>query len=1368
MFKPLLYVIKGKYMVSFISLVFISIFLIPLPLFAAAIPITQYHTPNGSSAKLGDYVSDSGTLNTWYSYFIEVPPGLSSFTVQVYDGNIDSTLDYNKGPWNTSVTYSLIDPNGVTIAATTCSTGIGTTFCTEAAWGGFTCLPSATPPCNPIPGHWEFRVNQASPPIGPTTGNDVNGFAIRAYSSPSVELNIYAKSFVVVGPHTGDNTYDLYPYITSGCSANSKDFDWNKAGSISFTSRTGAFPYTNPTVSGNNTWTNTTFSGWTNDSWSADYGIWHARLTLNSGPNYGTFYMGNYNNTITPPSSQPEANTFRIYIPTDAGTAPVKPILTQTLSYVSGANPPAYTTPIPSTTRVRIQVTIFNPTAFPITFEAAPYIGLTNNRVIASLPGDTKVTYVGSSASATQNPGTILQPNNGNTVGDITWNPGIVAAGTNASLTYDVNVTPSAAGQRIPVTAIPTFTAPSTYTGTRATYVDETCSGCDVTHQCSSSAPYACTNDGTPPEQLNGAIFTYGPLCELAVTEGGTALPTLAVISSFGAYEEDGKVVVQWETSSEIDTVGFYLFRKDEPKGKYFQVNDQLLPGLLVSNQGGTYSYVDETASPGKTYKYKLVEVETRGDKRVYGPFTVKVGKQEMAVSDQKSASSKYNRKAHDISDVRKSRLHAGKLAKKAAKVKTIGTLFSGKAKIAVREDGLYYLDASEIASALGNTTAVVQNLITNNQLLLTNQGEKVAYLPSLDNSGIYFYGEGIDSIYTKDNIYWLEKNRGLIVEIIEGTGPDPAGADETFSETIHSEEDHWATTALFDDPHDDFWLWDYIVAGNSTLGNKTFTIKASGVAVSTDSAKLTVHLKGGTDTSANPDHHVVVSLNGTTLVPSVPGNDRWDGINALDLELPFSQSLLNEGDNTVRVTGLLDTGAPYSVFYVDSFDLNYHRYYKASNNRLFAKGDGNQVVTIDGFTNHDIFVFDISNPKKPKLINAITVDSPGLDNYRVSFIPGHPESLYLALTLDGLSSPVSVITDKSSTLKDRHNTANYLIIAPEELIDASQAISDYRRSKGFKTMIVNLEDIMDEFNYGIYSPEAIRDFLSYAYNNWRKAPQYVLLVGEGNYDYKNNLGFGGNLIPPIMIGTPQGLFPSDNYYADINDDYIPEMAIGRLPVLTPDELNNVTSKIIAFETNNRSPWTKNVLMLADNPDDGGDFPLDSNNVAALVPSGYSTHTIYLSELSIDIARQMVLEGINNGALLLNYIGHAGLDRFAQEGLLLTADVPTMTNNEKLPVVTAMTCIVGHYAFPGLDTLSEALVLKQDGGAVAVWSPTGMSINSEAVILDEEFFKSIFEGKNAVLGNVVMQAIENGRSRGVSGYILDLYNILGDPALRLK
>ena len=898
--------------------------------------------------------------------------------------------------------------------------------------------------------------------------------------------------------------------------------------------------------------------------------------------------------------------------------------------------------------------------------------------------------------------------------------------------------------------------------------------------------------------------------------------PTLVTLSDFRAYEDNGKVVVEWATASEHGTAGFYLFRLDENKGDYIRLNHSLLPALLTSPQGGIYSLIDKSASVNaETITYLLVEMEGRGSRNVYGPFTVQIGgesvtgelnpdvrnlqlpgectacadRQEqvsssgitqyfdtngiLVVTNRKYGQKEqvqtdtgtdlfenYSRKAHEMSAAKKARIEAIKLARETTKSlmskgnARVPATEKGKAKIAVAEKGLYYLNASEISTLFGISA---QDVINMNNVSMSNQGQKVAYIPATNNTGIYFYGEGIDSIYTRENIYWLEKNRGLQMEIVGGAGPAPVTGTETFTETLHLEEDHWAAPALFDDPQSDYWVWDFIVAGNLSMGSKTFRMKANGVASSPCSATLAVNLKGGTNTSSNPDHHVVISLNGTTI-----GEDRWDGIEAHTLTLSFNQSLLNEGDNTLIVTGLLDTGAPYSIFYVESFDLSYQRYYKAVHNRLFARGDGNPVVTIEGFTDPAIFVFDVSNASKPKFITSATVDHPVADNYRVSFRPASPESLYLALTIDGLSTPVSVIVDKASNFKNTRNSADYLVIAPAELKSASQMLANYRQRLGLKTMVVELEDIMDEFNYGIYSPEAIRDFLSYFYQNSNRALRYVVLAGEGTFDYRNNQGYGDNLIPPLMRATPQGLFPSDNYFADINGDHIPEMAIGRLPVATAAEMNMLINKIISYENSSSDSWTKQVLMLADDPDDGGDFPVDSNNVAALLPIGYTANKIYLSERSIDEARRLVLNGINSGALLMNYIGHAGVDRLAQEGLLLTSDVTSMTNQERLPVVTAMTCAVGQFAIPGYDSLSEALLLKAGGGAVAVWSPTGLSINSEAVMLNEMFFKSTFTGTKQALGDVVLKAIKEGSMKGVSGFILDIYNIMGDPALKLK
>ncbi len=854
-----------------------------------------------------------------------------------------------------------------------------------------------------------------------------------------------------------------------------------------------------------------------------------------------------------------------------------------------------------------------------------------------------------------------------------------------------------------------------------------------------------------------------------------SSIITRAVISSFNAFNVNGKVLIKWMTASETGTVGFYLYRKDDISGEYIQANKKLLPGILTAPQGGTYSYIDDSAIPGRTYTYTLVEVEAKGKNNTYGPFTVRPQEHWTTTGDPELMQIGYSRKAHEIPEAKKSRIESRKLSLKTVNTMEQPTseklsgeeqnLSAAKTKITLDTNGLYFIDAKDFSFLLNNgmqkkgaTSDNSSRIIYSNQLLLTNHGLEIAYHIAQNNSGIYFYGQGIDSFYTDENVYWLEKGKGTQMEIITGTGPSPAPGGQTFTKTIHLEEDNWTAMSLFYDPDTDYWFWDYIVADDPVDGSKTFNLQAYGSS-DTEDAALTVYLQGITNT----DHHVVVHINGEKI-----GDSFWYGHSTLSLTIPFSQSNLFEGNNEVTVTGLLDTGAPYSIFYIDSFELSYQRLYKATNNKLIARGDGNPVVSIEGFSNPDILVFDISNPDKPKVIKAATVDQSSVSNYRVSFIPDSPYSLYFAVTDNGRETPSSVNVHNKSTLKRQDNRADYLVITPKELKDVSRSLADYRKRKGMKTMVVLLEDIMNEFNHGIYSPYAIKEFLSYAYCNWKVAPKYVVLAGKGTEDYKNNLGYGTNLIPPIMIGSPDGIFPSDNHFADVNGDHIPEMSIGRIPAITAAEMQSFVNKVITYENSRTTGWQKHVIMSADYPEVQGNFPADSNEVAALFPQGYTSDKIYLSELSIENARGRIIDGINRGAVLFNYIGHAGIDQLSQDGLLTTSDVTLLNNKEKLPVMTAMTCLMGESSIPGYDTLGEELVLKQEGGTIAVFSPTGMSINKEAVILDKEFFRSYFLNQRKVLGAIILETLKNGKINGVSGYMLDIYNIIGDPALRLK
>jgi hypothetical protein len=356
--------------------------------------------------------------------------------------------------------------------------------------------------------------------------------------------------------------------------------------------------------------------------------------------------------------------------------------------------------------------------------------------------------------------------------------------------------------------------------------------------------------------------------------------------------------------------------------------------------------------------------------------------------------------------------------------------------------------------------------------------------------------------------------------------------------------------------------------------------------------------------------------------------------------------------------------------------------------------------------------------------------------------------------------------------LQQPGNGADYLVITPGAFKETAQTLADYRQGQGLTTMLVDVEDIYDEFNHGISSPAAIKDFLSYAYRNWRGGPpRYVVLAGDGTYDYKNNLGHGDNLVPPLLVNTPQGLFASDNHFGDVEgDDGIPEIAVGRLPVLTAAELRAFIDKISDYE--NADPyaeWTGRVMMLADDPDEGGDFPSDSDYLAGLIPGTYAVDKVYLPHYSnIDEARLKLWDGINNGVFLVNYIGHAGLYHLAHEKLLRVNDVSVFQNGEMLPMVTAMTCVVGRFAIPGREILSEALILKENGGAAAVWAPTGASLNSLARMLADGFFRAVFQGGEKTLGEALLKGMQDYALSGGQRFMLDIYTLLGDPAMEIK
>ena len=947
----------------------------------------------------------------------------------------------------------------------------------------------------------------------------------------------------------------------------------------------------------------------------------------------------------------------------------------------------------------------------------------------------------GGGATVTQ--GTFAAPALGGT-GNITWNPGTVVAGNGDAtidtgeielLTYLVRVTPTSAGQRIVVTGS------IASNGTRAVYLDETGNAAQAR-----------------------ATYTQGPLCPLALTQG---LTTRALVTELRAVEERGQVAVEWATTTEDGTAGFDLYRWNAAKDDWDLVNDEVVMAAPDSIHGGRYRVIDPAAPLGIASTYALMEFEGRGAVRTAGTFTVIP-----EAGDQKESVFAGDRMAERVAVPQAARERA-RLSAAAERVRATeaGSSSSellpaarqhggvgGRLRIRVAEAGLYRLTVTDLAARFGVPVSTASQWISSGLLRLENRGQVVpTFRPRPDSSAIFFYAKAADSSYASENVYWLSVAGGTAMAVTE-VAAAKSGAS-TFVDRKHFEVDAFAATVVATDPESDYWHWDYLVGDSATDGQRSFDLQLVD-AVNGEDAELTVRLFGATDTGVADEHQAEIRVNGSTV-----GQTSWQGIGAHETVLTFPASLLLEGSNAVEIVATVGGDAAYSVYYVDSFELRSPRLLRSENARLEFDAAGGAAVRVSGFRGGDIALVDITNPDAPRWAKGggLARDPIG---FALTFRPAGAGSRYLAESLSAVRRPASMELDTPSNLHGSPG-AQYVVITDDELAAGAAALASYRTGQGLSTLVVRLQDVYDEFDFGIGGPQALRDFLAYAWNEWPTAPRYVTFAGEGTYDYRNLGGLGGNKIPALMVSTPEGLFSSDAAYGDVDDDGVVEMAIGRLPVLSPAELAGVVAKIQAYESLGGA-WVDRALFVADNLDGATNFAAESDQLQSALTHDFAVSKVYLDAQTPAAAHDAVVAAIQGGTNYVQYVGHGGLDRFADESVLTNADVAGLANGGRAPVVAALTCAVNRFELPDYPALGEELVRSATGGATAVFAPSGLSQHGAAREFATRLAAALFQPATPRLGDALVAAQQSYAGAGGDADLLRIYNLLGDPALRMR
>ena len=338
---------------------------------------------------------------------------------------------------------------------------------------------------------------------------------------------------------------------------------------------------------------------------------------------------------------------------------------------------------------------------------------------------------------------------------------------------------------------------------------------------------------------------------------------------------------------------------------------------------------------------------------------------------------------------------------------------------------------------------------------------------------------------------------------------------------------------------------------------------------------------------------------------------------------------------------------------------------------------------------------------------------------------------------------------------------------------------------------IVDVQDIYDEFSYGIKDVTAIKDFLRYAYSNWHATdhPTYVVLVGDATYDYRDNLGLASSgkadLVPTYLgyrgsLGSSVGATASDNWFVCVDgDDPLPDMVIGRLCVKTSQDLQNIIDKIQTYENSLPDEWQSRVLFAADS-DDQNVFEYMTESLIRIVSAAYTELSLYLRLYGSDIATATddLIEAISNGALITNYIGHGSTDTWSNSRWFQTPnqntgitrdDVSLLTNTDKYTFLMILNCLSGTFSEVTDDyCMAEEFVRQQQRGAVLCVAPSASGLPPHHIALGQSMYENLFNAYITVGGALLTASKIAAYQQTLSRDILETFIFFGDPALELK
>ncbi|PZF71511.1 type IX secretion system sortase PorU [Taibaiella soli] len=487
---------------------------------------------------------------------------------------------------------------------------------------------------------------------------------------------------------------------------------------------------------------------------------------------------------------------------------------------------------------------------------------------------------------------------------------------------------------------------------------------------------------------------------------------------------------------------------------------------------------------------------------------------------------------------------------------------------------------------------------------------------------------------------------------------------------------------------------------------------------------------------------------------------------------------------------------------YLDYIELNYRRALSFAGGQMNFRdwnsvGSGNVAGYSIQNTNSNTQVWDITDPINPASISG------NLNGGTYSFAQDASQ-LREFVTFDGSQFYTPDFVSKVDNQNIHGQSAvDLIVVTYPDFLDAANQIADFHRQHdNMRVLVATTGQIYNEFSSGSQDISAIRDaakmFYDRAGNDTTQMPRYLLLFGDASYDYKDRIGANTNYVPTfesqesISLGNSYG---TDDFFGflganeNIEDITIAnsfDIGVGRIPVATTADANNVAAKIIHYKSAaSLGPWRLTNTYVADNEDDAGAHLAQAEEMVAEVDSNvnvYNDVKVYLDNLPFvstpggarcPDANKAINDQVFKGTFIINYNGHGGPTTLAHERILTADDFNQWKNIDKLPFMITATCDFARFDDPSYVSAGEKLVIKSDGGAIALLTTTQLTYAYANRMLNLQFLNAQFQRVNGTW-NTFGDAFREGKNVTYESNPLPDYStlvnfrkftLLGDPAL---